>query len=224
MSLTTEKVKWMLPPGVRGSADSSDESEVDSDFDSSEEEEEERPRRRSSRRRGRGRAGPGSRRIGRRPQRSPSYEPSVRSCSPFPESPPQDAGAMYNKALLWSPVSPAHTPSGHQSATSCASRAILRTAMCCLLQERRMRLDGPHCHQPTRFGPGYTPPTSPTFARKATAHGSLVCSLPLSFNCWLARDVSKLDLRYAQFVACVEFTPLPLEVFMEYGGDMWRLF
>ncbi|CAL8467270.1 g6807 [Coccomyxa elongata] len=119
VSLTTEKVKWMLPPGVRGSADSSDESEVDSDFDSSEEEEEERPRRRSSRRRGRGRAGPGSRRVGRRPQRSPSYEPS----------------------------------------------------------ERRMRLDGPHCHQPTRFGPGYTPPTSPTFARKATAHGSL-CLYP----------------------------------------------
>lgn len=37
-----------------------------------------------------------------------------------------------------------------------------------------MRFEGPHCHQPTRFGPHPTPPVSPTFARKATAHGSLV--------------------------------------------------
>ncbi|KAK9916747.1 hypothetical protein WJX75_006528 [Coccomyxa subellipsoidea] len=118
VSLTTEKVKWLLPPGVRGSADSSDESEEDSEEESSDEEEE-RPRRRSSRRRGRGRGGPGKRRAGRRPQRSPSYEPS----------------------------------------------------------ERRMRFEGPHCHQPTRFGPHPTPPVSPTFARKATAHGSL-CLYP----------------------------------------------
>ena len=43
VSLTTEKVKWLLPPGVRGSADSSDESEEDSEEESSDEEEE-RPR------------------------------------------------------------------------------------------------------------------------------------------------------------------------------------
>ncbi len=83
VSLTTEKVKWLLPPGVRGTADSSDEDSEDSEEDSSEEEEEERPRRRSSRRRGRARAGPGKRRVGRRPQRSPSYEPSVRCRNRF---------------------------------------------------------------------------------------------------------------------------------------------
>lgn len=59
---------------------------------------------------------------------------------------------------------------------------MLKTfAGCAVQQERRPRFDGPACTQPTRFGPGYnsyiTPPTSPAFARRPTAHGSL-CLYP----------------------------------------------
>jgi hypothetical protein len=78
------------------------------------------------------------------------------------------------------------------------------------VQERRPRLDGPHCAQPTRFGPGFhtTPPTSPAFARMATAHGTLVSSQHWCFLGVLVYRSGSEKLT-KMLVICVESPILP---------------
>ena len=90
MSLTTEKVKWILPPGVRGSAEAisdsgeeNEDSDSDEDFDNSSDEDERSARgryggQRSSRRcQRRGRSGQRRQHWRSARRRSPS-DPLVR--------------------------------------------------------------------------------------------------------------------------------------------------